>query len=260
MTGRKQQQAAFERNGFVVIPDIISASELQRVRKMSEGVLDGTIKPDRQPSLEDFHIQWEPRVKNDSTLSRRDMIRVVFHLAHTHSYFWELATRDAILDAVENLIGPQIKLYSDQMFVKPAHHGTEVPYHHDSAYWPFADPGLVSCWLAIDDSTIDNGCVCYVPGSHLEDIPHQHIDTDLPNRTGAVPGVIDPSREVPVQLEAGSACIHHSLTVHRSAANRSGRSRRGWALIYYPAGMRFEKPRSAPYDPVLVRTRSRITT
>jgi len=58
VTGRKQQKAAFERNGFVVIPDIISASELQRARKMSEGVLDGTIRPDRQLSIEDFHIQW----------------------------------------------------------------------------------------------------------------------------------------------------------------------------------------------------------
>ena len=199
-------------------------------------------------------------MKDDPTLSRREKIRVVFNLSHTHSFFRKLATCDAILDAVENLIGPEIRFFADQMFVKPASHGTEVPYHHDSAYWPFADPGLVSCWLAIDDSTLDNGCVRFVPGSHREEIPHQHIDTDIPNRTGVAPGVIDPTREVPVELMAGEACIHHSLTVHRSAPNRSNRSRRGWALIYFPASMRFEKPRSVAYDPVLVRSRDRIVT
>jgi ectoine hydroxylase-related dioxygenase (phytanoyl-CoA dioxygenase family) len=252
---RAEQRAFYEANGFVVIPDVLNPSQLSELRTMVDRAMDGTIKPDRVPGLDDFQIQWEPTVQNDPTVPRRDKIRVIFHLTHTHSYFWKLATSDTMLDAVENLIGPDIKFYTDQMFCKPAKHGSEVPWHHDSAYWPDAEPNLLSCWLAIDDVTIQNGCVRFIPGSHKSYTPHHKIVTTNPNNITCQPGTVDPDREVPVEIKAGSMSIHHSLCVHRSLPNMSDRSRRGLVMIYLPADLKFIRPWNFKYGFKLVRGR-----
>lgn len=156
---------------------------------------------------------------------------------------------------MENLIGTDIRFYTDQMFAKPAKHGSEVPYHHDSAYWPAAEPRLLSCWLAIDDVTVQNGCVRYIPGSHRLHVPHHVIETDNPNNLTIQPGTIDPSREVPVEMKAGSMMVHDSLTVHRSLPNMSDRSRRGLVMIYLPADLRFFSKWDFKYGFPLVRGR-----
>jgi ectoine hydroxylase-related dioxygenase (phytanoyl-CoA dioxygenase family) len=250
-----EQRAFYEASGFVVMPDVLNPSQLAELRTMVDRAMDGTIKPDRVPGLDDFQIQWEPTVKDDPKVARRDKIRVIFHLTHAHSYFWKLATSKTMLDAVENLIGPDIRFYTDQMFCKPAKHGSEVPWHHDSAYWPDAEPNLLSCWLAIDDVTIENGCVRFIPGSHRGNYPHHIIETTNPNNLTVQPGFADPSKEVPVEIKAGSMSVHHSLCVHRSLPNRSDRSRRGLVMIYLPADLKFLRPWNFKYGFKLVRGR-----
>jgi phytanoyl-CoA hydroxylase len=256
-TTRPEQRACFEQNGFVVIPDVLNPAQLAELRSMVDKAMDSTIQPDRDPNAADFQIQWEPTVKDNRNVARRDKIRVIFHLTHTHSWFWKLATRPAMLDAVENLIGPDIKYYTDQMFCKPAKHGSEVPWHHDSAYWPAAEPNLLSCWLAIDDVTIENGCVRFIPGSHKSYVAHHEIVTDHPNTITCRPGTVDPSKEVPVEIKAGSMSIHHSLCVHRSLPNMSDRSRRGLVMIYLPADLKFLKPWNFKYGFPVVRGKER---
>jgi ectoine hydroxylase-related dioxygenase (phytanoyl-CoA dioxygenase family) len=255
MITRADQRACFVNNGFVVIPDVLDPKQLSELRSTVDEVMNGTIRPDRDPDASDFQIQWEPGVKDDPNLARRDKIRVIFHMCHAHSFFWQLATNARVLDAVENLIGPHIKFYTDQMFCKPALHGSEVPWHHDSAYWPDAEPNLLSCWLAVDDVTVDNGCLQFLPGSHREHFPHHVIQTSNPNNLTVQPGYADPAKQVPVEIKAGSMSIHHSLCVHRSLPNTSGRSRRGLILIYLPADLKFIRPWNFKYGFQLVRGR-----
>lgn len=244
----------FDRDGFVVIPDFLPAAELRELRAMMDGVLDGTLAPETPaPGSQDFHLQWEPGVQHDPAVTRRDKIRVVFHLAHTHSYFWRLATSSRMLDLVEALIGPNIRYYTDQTFVKPARHGSEVPWHQDSAYWPAVEPRLLSCWLALDNVTIENGCVRFMPGSHRQSVPHHEIVTDNPNKLTTQPAYVDPSREVPVTMPVGGLCVHHSLALHRSLPNTSNQPRRGMAMIYLPADLEFYNPWDFMYGFKLVR-------
>lgn len=252
---REGQKHAFEKNGFVVIPDVLASGELAELCAMVEGVMDGEIKPDKVPSLTEFMTQWEPGVKDDPTVARRNKIRVLFNMCHSHSFFWKLATGKAMLDAVENLIGPDIRLYTDQMFTKPARHGSEVPWHADSAYWPAAEAGLLSCWLALDDVTIENGCVRFIPGTHKTVVPHHEVESATANKITVKPGTIDPSQEVPVEIKAGSMCIHHSLTVHRSLPNMSDRCRRGLVMIYLPTDLKFYRKWDFEYGFPVVRGR-----
>ncbi len=258
MRGLTQAKTFFDQNGYVVIPDLLNRAQLSELTLMLDRVLDGEIKPELpEPDTgvlrDDFAIQWEPGLENDASVARRDKARCVFHLCHTHPFFQQHATRSEILDVVEALIGPNIRLYTDQTFVKPAHHGSEVPFHQDSAYWPAAEPKLLSCWLAIDDATVENGCVRMIPGSHKRPISHREFDGA--QQYGLLESDVDAAREVPVEIPAGSAMFHHSLTVHRSFPNHSDHSRRGIVSIYLPADLRFLAPWPFAYGFKLVRGR-----
>lgn len=246
-----EQKHFFSENGYLVIPNLISDEALEELRSMVDRVLDGTLAPAEGGgvnggggggAVRDFHLQLEPAIKDDPAIPRREKIRVVFHLCHTHPYFWGHATRPEILDAVRGLLGPRIKLYTDQMFVKPARHGSEVPFHQDHAYWTNIEPAnMLTCWLALDDATIENGCVRVIPGTHKQRIPHIHLDNAV-QTTGIPAESLDASLEVPVEIKAGGAMFHHSLVVHRSFPNDSDKGRRGLATIYMPSDFTFVDP------------------
>jgi ectoine hydroxylase-related dioxygenase (phytanoyl-CoA dioxygenase family) len=236
-------KAFFKENGYVVVPDIIAPQQLNELRAMTDKVLDGSIRPDlAEPdsgvTRDDFAIPWEPAIENDLAIPRRDKVRVAFHLCHTHTFFRDHATRLEIVGIARALVGSQVRLYTDQLFVKPAHHGSEVPYHQDHAYWTALKPyNMLSCWLALDDATIENGCVHMLPGTHQRLIEHREFKG--PQSLGLLPEDVDAARETPVEIKAGSAMFHHSLTVHRSFPNRNDIGRRGLVTIYTPEDIRF---------------------
>jgi ectoine hydroxylase-related dioxygenase (phytanoyl-CoA dioxygenase family) len=137
-----------------------------------------------------------------------------------------------ILDVVSVLMSPNIKLYYDQVFAK-APYGGANRYHQDSVFWKFfASNDLLTCWLAVDDSTIANGCVRYLPGSHRFGL----VDWDY------LPYLLTEdllAQEVMVPLRAGDAICHHSLTLHCSGPNTTPTRRWGWALHFVPAETRY---------------------
>lgn len=240
-----QRKRFFNDNGYLMLPRVLDARQLAELRAMVDGVLDGTVKPQRPNfagSLDDFDIQWEPDKRNDLSLPRRERVRVVFHMTHTHEFFWRHAMRPEIVDVVGDLLGPDLRYYTDQMFVKPARHGSDVPFHQDSGYWPNAEPRLLSCWLALDDATVENGCVWVLPGTHRTPLPHRHFP-DHPTQTeGLLPEDLDTSNERPIEIPAGGAMFHHSLLVHRSFPNRSDQRRCGLVTIYMPGDLKFHHP------------------
>ena len=157
------------------------------------------------------------------------------------SVFRAHATRPEIIEVAEALLGADVRLYTDQIFVKPPHHGSEVPFHQDHAYWKALEPyHMVSCWLALDDATIENGCVRMLPATHHRLLPHR--DFEGPQSLGLLPADVDASDETPVEIKAGSAMFHHSLTIHRSFPNVSDGGRRGLVTIYAPDEIQFVQP------------------
>ncbi|MFD0716626.1 phytanoyl-CoA dioxygenase family protein [Paenibacillus sp. GCM10027626] len=236
-----EQKHFFAENGYLVVPDLLSPDQLAELKTMVDRVLDGSVKPERGRPDGDFMLQLEPGVKDRADIPRKDKIRVAFHLCHTHSYFWNHAARPEIVDVIESLLGPQIRLYTDQLFVKPANHGSEVPFHQDHAYWTQVQPyNMISCWLALDDATVENGCVHMLPGTHKQLLPHREFEGT--QKYGLLEEDVELAGEVPVEIKAGGAMFHHSLTVHRSFPNRSDKGRRGLVSIYMPADLTFVKP------------------
>jgi phytanoyl-CoA hydroxylase len=159
----------------------------------------------------------------------------VRNVAFVHRYddlVLSLCKSPKILDVVEDLLGPDIKLYTDQFFMKPPFHGTPQEWHQDSETWKFFAPhDHVTCWIAIDEATVENGCLHYIPGSHK----WGYVDG------GHVPNLVSQlkHREVVVPRRRGYAAFHHSLTLHYTGPNRTPDRRRGVAIHYIRAQTRY---------------------
>ena len=154
--------------------------------------------------------------------------------------FHDLLWNPAFLMPASQLLGGAIRFWHDQLFVKPPHHGGVVAWHQDYSYWTRTQPmAHLSCWIGLDDSTVDNGCVHYVPGSHRWNLLPI---TGLANDMNAIRSVLaDEQREefkpVPIELKAGECSFHHPLMVHGSFENRSDRPRRGAVINAFRDGV-----------------------
>ena len=95
---------------------------------------------------------------------RFNNVRKISQLTKFDSLFKEYSRHPRILDVVTSLIGPDLKIFLDQTLCKPARVGSAKPPHQDSAYWTRIDPpDIVTCWMALDDSTEGNGCMRFIP-------------------------------------------------------------------------------------------------
>jgi hypothetical protein len=126
------------------------------------------------------------------------------------------------------------------LIYKPAGAGLEAPFHQDEAYWDF--PGeqrchSLSCWMPLDDVTVDSGCMQFVPKSHLGEV-HRHR-LKAPSEPLELDEPVDVSSAVPCPIPAGGATFHHCRTVHGTGPNTSDRPRRALTTIFHgPPGVR----------------------
>lgn len=217
-----EQRHLFAQNGYLPFGQVLTGEELAVLRQRSEDIACGRVEhvPPR-------YIQLESAFRDgDAQTDRLDQVRKMTHLCYFDELFEAVARKAEILDAIEELLGPNIKLYCDQLMMKPRFNGTVTGWHQDSVAWPqFAPQHHVSCWIALDDATIDNGCMTVIPGSHN----WGPIGSEQRERFLVNPLLPDP---VSVELSAGSCMFHHGLNFHRTGANATPNRRRGLALHY----------------------------
>ena len=181
-----------------------------------------------------------------------DPSKVLFHALGAWRIapgFHDLLWNPAFLMPASQLLGGGVRFWHDQLFCKPAHHGGVVAWHQDYSYWTRTQPmAHLSCWIGLDDSTRENGCVHYVPGSHRWDLLPI---TGLANDMHAIEQVLTGEQRaefkpVAIELKAGESSFHHPLMVHGSYENRSEQPRRGAVINVFRDGVR-----SASNDPLL---------
>ena len=167
--------------------------------------------------------------------------------------FLELAQDPQILDVVEQLIGPDIILWGCHVFCKPAGDGHETPWHQDGHYWPIRPLATCTVWVALDASTIENGCLRVIPRSHLARTSHAHLHEDrqdLALQQRLPETAFDAGSAVDLELQPGQMSMHDVYMIHGANANRSTRRRAGVALRYMPGSSVFERH----LDPVAGRS------
>jgi ectoine hydroxylase-related dioxygenase (phytanoyl-CoA dioxygenase family) len=150
----------------------------------------------------------------------------------------KMATHPALLDAVEDLIGPNIMLYHNTVWFKNGGDGAYVSFHQDNTYFGHDPCEVLTAWLAITPATIDNGCMQFLPGTQklgqldLKD-PDIHGANMLTSGQTADfdPNSVDP---FPVELRPGECSIHHAFLIHGSLPNNAPDRRMGITFIYHP--------------------------
>jgi ectoine hydroxylase-related dioxygenase (phytanoyl-CoA dioxygenase family) len=154
--------------------------------------------------------------------------------------FHDILWNPAFVMAASQLLGNKaVRFWHDQLFCKPANHGGVVAWHQDYSYWTRTSPlQHLTCWVALDDATTENGCMYYVPGSHRWGL------LDKPELAGDMEGLMEFLTEeqkaafkpIPIELKKGYGTFHHPLLVHGSYENKSSRSRRAFVLNMFADG------------------------
>ena len=157
-----------------------------------------------------------------------------------------------ILDIIEDFIGPDIVLWSSHFIAKPRGDGKIVPWHTDGAYWGTQlDPmKVITLWLAVDESTLENGCMRVIPGSHLAGpvSKDQYEGVDAGENVFNIqlkPDDVNESQAVDLELQVGECHFHDAWTIHGSNRNSSPKRRCGYTMRYMPADVYFSGPQFA---------------
>ena len=170
------------------------------------------------------------------------------HELVTRDPFWvRLVSDDRLLDIAELFVGPDIALFASHYICKPPYSGRPVLWHQDGAYWPLEPMDVVTLWLAIDDSTPENGGLRVLPGSHREGLhalrAREDFDSVLRSESATQ---VDERLAVSLTLSAGDVEVHHPSIMHCSDANTSPMRRCGLTIRYIPTSTRITAPEQ-PY-------------
>ena len=162
-----------------------------------------------------------------------------------YGWAWELASHPAVLNAVESVLGPDILLWSAQVFPKPARDSGYITMHQDGTYWGLDGGEVTTAWIALTASTRENGCMRLLPGSHRSAIlPHNDtFATDnLLTRGQEVQAEYDEKDVVDIELKPGQMSLHHVRAIHGSRSNPSDTPRIGFAIRYMTPEVRPVRP------------------
>jgi non-haem Fe2+, alpha-ketoglutarate-dependent halogenase len=163
------------------------------------------------------------------------------HKSHLlFSWLGDLVRQDRIVDAIEDLYGPNLLCWTTNFFIKEANNPAFVSWHQDSTYWGLDRPDVVTAWVAFTPSNKANGAMGFMPGTHTSDqIPHRDTfaKNNLLTRGQEVAVEVDESKAVAIELQPGEMSLHHVRLVHGSPPNPSNDRRIGFAIRYIPTSV-----------------------
>ena len=217
-----EQREAFERDGYVVVPNLLDADELDRFGRAVGDAVDERRAGDER-SLDDKSRYEQSFVQCMNLWEDYDDVRpLTFH--------------PRLGQAAAELLGiDAIRLWHDQALYKEAG-GRPTDAHQDHPYWPIKETASITAWVPFEGSTLASGALGYVPGSHLVGLRRfVNIFFGDPDDILTDPAVagIEP---VFVEVPKGSVAFHHGLTVHLAKANTTDRPRSVHTIIYFPDG------------------------
>lgn len=225
-----EQTERFRDEGYLILDPCLEEGEVEALRERVRGIADGEV------DFPEASVEYEP----GATGRRMKHLRKINHPSRHDPFFVDHARHPRILEAMIDLLGEDLKLFGDQLFMKPPG-GIEKTYHQDCPYFPVRPMEVITAWVALDEVTEENGCMYVVPGSHkLGAVDHSEPWMVGDRQDMKIPdAAIDRERERPVTLRAGGCSFHHGLIQHRSGPNRTQTFRRGLATHYMTARSRW---------------------
>lgn len=224
----EQTIARYRSDGFVHVPGVLQPEEVERFRKAARSVFDREqgLDPANRMFKQIVNIWERDEVLRELTLHRR--------LA-------ELATQ---------LAGIPLRIWHDQLLIKPPHNGTPTEFHQDAPYWPHADcRHSLSAWVALVDVPVERGCMTFIPGQQeRRDVRAADI-ADARDLFDAAPGLAYQAR-VTIPLRAGDVTFHNGYTPHTANSNDTDEFRLAHVNIYVDRELRYNGTRHVCTDPL----------
>jgi len=220
-----EQAKAFDEQGFFVLPDVLSAGELERTRAEIDEFEAGT---------EEF---LRSRKNERAMISEAGAITFTTHLVTRSGALRALAAAPVFADLCHDLIGRDARLYWDQAVYKKPEKPRRFPWHQDNGYVFVRPQAYLTCWIALVDATIANGCPQVVPGLHRQGtLRHTYVH---PLGFECISG--EPDGAVAAEVPAGGAVVFSSLTPHLTGPNTTNEVRKAYILQYAPSGAMIQR-------------------
>jgi ectoine hydroxylase-related dioxygenase (phytanoyl-CoA dioxygenase family) len=208
----------YHENGFLVISNALSPDSLQQLKDEAIAICRGKrgiflkngSKPaylDREPEMTDEEVQRE--------------ILCIHHPHKQSKVINSFLSEKTIVDVLTSVIGPNVKCMQSMLFIKSAGKPGQA-WHQDEDFIPTRDRSLIGAWIAIDDATIENGCLWVIPGSHKPGIlwpMHAHTDARFDCTHESIQFPYSDEDAIPVEVPAGSIVFFNGYTLHRSFPN-----------------------------------------
>jgi phytanoyl-CoA hydroxylase len=232
----QEQIDSYRENGFLAIEGFLDDAELAHWRIVTDDAV--------RSRLSDVSAGTAGRAasltnQGDPAAYYSNVFTQCIHLAETHEGMRELMYDPRLGEAAGTLAGVDgIRIWHDQALIKQPF-GNPTAWHLDDPYWSFHSRDAISIWVALDDATLLNGAMMYIPGSHKK---AQWENAPIGEGLGELFDIypewkkIDP---LPVPVPAGSAVFHNGLTAHGAGANMTARPRRAMTCAYMPNGSTF---------------------
>ncbi|WP_321948058.1 phytanoyl-CoA dioxygenase family protein [Burkholderia cenocepacia] len=219
-------RSRFHHDGFAVINGLIDTAEIEDLREIGHRLL-GSRTGYAQGLMFDFYPESNGGDSGPQLLQ-----------LHWASYFErrlaKLRIRCAAFDIAKALLGPNVRFAGDSFFLKQSRTDTVTPWHQDDAFTDARiDHREVNFWIPLQAVSVDNGCMRFIPGSHLYDVlPHVPLGGDVTAHGLERVGGFDPARAVTCPLMPGDCTVHAGRTLHAAGANFSDRPRYAYALNF----------------------------
>lgn len=226
-----EQVKFYHENGYLKGVRLLDDAQVERLRTE----LDDLFNPEC-----DGHELFYEYHSNESD----DPSRILFHALgawRIKPAFHDILWNPAFTMAASQLLDGAVRFWHDQLFCKPAHDGGVVAWHQDYSYWTRTKPmAHLTCWIGLDDSTVDNGCLQYIPKSHKWDLLPI---TGLAGKMDAIRKVLtdeqwEAFKPTPIELKKGECSFHHPLMIHGSRENKTDRPRRAVVINVVRDGVR----------------------
>jgi phytanoyl-CoA hydroxylase len=214
----EDQARAYDEQGFFVLEDALDAGTVRE--------LDTQIAPYDARTLEFLRGQPDGRFN----IAGVDTVSIALHLVKHSPALAAFCSSPLFADLCHDLVGSDTRLYWDQAVYKQPHGAEPVLWHQDNGYTYLEPQAYLTCWVALTDATLDNGCVWVLPGVHRSGTV-AHRNTPIGFQCAE-----DPDGAMPVPVRAGSIVVFSSLTPHATGHNVTGDVRKAYIVQFAPDG------------------------
>ena len=226
----EEQVEFYEANGFVRLENVLTRDEVEELRSALHYAVEDQKKKATVPSGSEDKEYRKVFLQ---------MVNLWEHYPEIKKYVFNQRVAESARQLSRSTY---VRLWHDHALIKEPEDSKPTAWHQDLPYWPMRETTALSCWMALGDVTVDNGCMHFIPGSHkfgrldaIDLINPQDLFKLVPDAKG------QKFESVPVPLKAGSCTFHNGLTFHYAGPNKTDKPRRAMVTIYMPAGITYTR-------------------